>query len=535
MLNTGKSVKTGFDLGEAVEFVRQRLPQDQQIDENQIAYVLKYIYFYISVSEGGIQSGDTPENDNYYDWGLAEGITKTDIEQIATIISEKGVDATYSLVENIYTASLEASMTQNLIKSSELDNFRIKDYGEPLVELTESSSVNRGMNFDQLFGQVRTVEIIPTMTNSQFVANKSNTEVFPSSPPPKKFSMRSVILIVSIAVTLLFCTVAVGLISIKTYSAIKNSSSTQLSSNEEIKQITSQYYTQEEKNKLLEIIDTATTLEQLEKNVNEGLMVNSYFIESQGGRYPAKIALTEETAALYDNRTIYKSMYTTLTEEDLPSSKIAVARFIAEYMRYPVQISSGFMDSVIFAKNITPDPLAATLMAGGITNTRVILYSVYDLSIDSEYGIDYAVTTINHEAWHQHDLISLLNLSVDLTVLNNLSSKESIVEASETVYGEWEKINLKAEKPYSDTAFSNELFNYVEYPYKGYVTGYSMRNVVEDRAEVFSHLMSTSKKEELLEKASSDEVLQKKINIIYDNLRSYGIDPDTDLFNRSIL
>ena len=94
MLNTGKSIRTGFDLGEAVEFVRQRLPQDQQIDENQIAYVLKYIYFYISVSEGGIQSGDTPENDNYYDWGLAEGITKTDIEQIATIISEKGVDAT---------------------------------------------------------------------------------------------------------------------------------------------------------------------------------------------------------------------------------------------------------------------------------------------------------------------------------------------------------------------------------------------------------------------------------------------------------
>jgi hypothetical protein len=66
----------------------------------------------------------------------------------------------------------------------------------------------------------------------------------------------------------------------------------------------------------------------------------------------------------------------------------------------------------------------------------------------------------------------------------------------------------------------------VNHPREGFISGYAMSGLEEDKAELFATLMTTEEEDMIRKWAETDEILKNKIALLTDFLKDYNLDLD---------
>ncbi len=294
------------------------------------------------------------------------------------------------------------------------------------------------------------------------------------------------------------------------------------------------YYSPAEIVALNTAIDTANSPAQLETSLNMLMSKEPTDDGPLGNRAPTVI-LTAAGLKTANPGYKYVGQYSFPTAVQLAQTKAALHVFVAEYTRYPLQISIGFFGSLLFGVNTRIDAGVDSQKIGGEAK-RDILYSIDTLGNSaSDATVLYAHRDVNHEAWHAHDFQQLFDSIYQAAFADDGKKLEAntigpamLAQLSDP----WIALNPAGAKAYTKSTYSDSRgSDYDEHPKAGFVTGYARRDDFEDRAETFSYLMA-EKKTLVLQWAAGDSVLQKKIDYLKQNLASFGMDAQTALFDR---
>ena len=180
-------------------------------------------------------------------------------------------------------------------------------------------------------------------------------------------------------------------------------------------------------------------------------------------------------------------------ETDLARLKDYGAAFIDEWAKYPTDwiLNSG-LTTVVIAKD-----LGVNTAATWSPYNHTMFYS-------TDWGNgEYARSVIHHEFAH---LLESSYFGFPIHYPNQL----------------WESYNPTAFR-YSGNAESiNPVIARTTHPTPGFVTGYAATTLEEDRAEIYSYLMTAGRYKELMKWLPSDTVLGKKVQLYKDFMASHS-------------
>ena len=356
------------------------------------------------------------------------------------------------------------------------------------------------------------------------------TPTYPQTPAPSSKRKKITLIIAGIAILL---AATVGGIA---YEVTKNVKQAPAAAGEESqKSKKAAYFSEQSIQSLQDKITAAPSLIELENTVNDTIAKEpsakpGKTLDSLG----VKITLTQSTADRKSGFKNFAGSYVIPKESDLALVKKAVAVFVGEYTKYPKEFSGGFMNNVLFGMKVTVGGNGESVV-GGSTVYQSTLLSVEDLAKDSsEAEREQARRLVNHEAWHAHDAVILVNRSVEIKDKEpSLSISDAIKRASKERNDAWDALNSDGSASYTKLPYLSADTSYItEKPKAGFLTANALRNQYEDRATIFEYLSNETLRAKLNALGSNDPVIKKKINYVVKDISDYSIDGANEFLGR---
>ena len=188
-----------------------------------------------------------------------------------------------------------------------------------------------------------------------------------------------------------------------------------------------------------------------------------------------------------------------LSENDYAELEKYVHLFRSEFFKYPKKfIINTNLKKVVFVKNLINQSVSVAAMPD---------YYKENLYMDifvGNYDKTYQRHVVHHEFYHM----------IEEQFNGNAYYKDPI----------WAKMNDPSFQ-YGNggiNARSSDL-EPVNHPQQGFISGYSMSGLEEDKAEIYAGLMTTEEKDKLRKWAKSDKILAAKIFYLSAFLKDYGL------------
>lgn len=265
-----------------------------------------------------------------------------------------------------------------------------------------------------------------------------------------------------------------------------------------------EYITPEEKNKILNEIESAKTIPDLDFKLfnviadtfrsynRKGLSDEDYLISPEFLSNNPEAIIIKNRLSEVDLLEVEGIERTPLKESDLPMLKSFAKLFVEEYLSYPLAwINEITPPYVVFVKSLEVD----NEVVGGVEHGAVI-YNISDV-----YDEEHSRKLIHHELmhWLEHRTKSFEDPA-------------------------WPGTGYKNEYNFGST------YNYKLHPRAGFVTGYSEVNSAEDKAELYEFLFTDHDK--LSEWQKDDVLLEEKLNYLK-NFIKHRVDKMDDSYFQS--
>ncbi|MBN2695900.1 hypothetical protein JXR93_14665 [bacterium] len=198
-----------------------------------------------------------------------------------------------------------------------------------------------------------------------------------------------------------------------------------------------------------------------------------------------------------------------LTEADGKKLKKYVDLFIQEWSKYPVEwVKKSNLKAIAFVKNLNVVKQNRAAMPDAYGE---VLY--FDIGYDI-YGELYQRSTIHHEYYHM----------IEENYFGSFYYKDP----------KWNEFNEKGfeYKGGGYLAYEDNEYQYKNHPKKGFVDTYSMYGLEEDKAQVYSYLMTTEYYEKFIEWVKTDSILKNKMVYMRDFIKDKCDEMDDDYFKK---
>jgi hypothetical protein len=268
------------------------------------------------------------------------------------------------------------------------------------------------------------------------------------------------------------------------------------------------FLTSDDKQKLYDVIDSATTPEDFENKFFMALTdtFDSYNAKNQGHKndlYAPEILTAntnkiEITSGGCKTNLLEGLDLTPIRKDDMPTLKSFAKIFIDEIFKYPLPwLKQAIPPFIVFVKSAKVNGE----IVGGLEHGAVIY------NITSVEDVSFSRKLIHHELMHWLELASRTRTDTSWPEL-----PDNYIN----------KYNLSSD------------YNYLEHPADGFVTGYAKTNIAEDKAEIYSYLFSPNRILKLKRWTEADPVLNKKVEYIKGFIKARAPKMDVTFFDKYI-
>ncbi len=208
------------------------------------------------------------------------------------------------------------------------------------------------------------------------------------------------------------------------------------------------------------------------------------------------------------NLSDYVNAYAKITEigfSDLSSYQSLAVQLVDEWAKYPKQwIEASQVEGVVIAKQISVQGQVRSAMPD--IDGDIVYYAI-------DYASDYMAAVIHHEFEHL----------IEYNLFNRYDNPDE----------EWTLCNGTdfAYKGGGILAYDDPEYNDDDHPRPGFVSTYATYAIEEDKAELYSYLMTTSKYPNLMQWAKNDACLTRKVSLYKKFMRSYAPEMDDAYFD----
>ncbi len=282
-----------------------------------------------------------------------------------------------------------------------------------------------------------------------------------------------------------------------------------------------EYFREEDKARVYKAINSATNISQLETNLNSAF--SDQYSEHHGGKLGddyIEFYLTKNSLDFY---TVEVDL---AGEEQLEATKSAMTVLVNELMRYPLSFYKYLEGDFVVAENVFSNENGSVVQYWAVAEDA-IGFPLRTLNASLDYDKYYARQTIHHEIWHRiEDYRVVRYMEQQYFQYDKMIDYE---EASQILYAQWDDLNPRGK----DSYFVEDTYEQdsVRQDVKGFISGYAASAPHEDRAEMYSYMVTSRVDSTLVERVESDKHVRLKYQKMIQYLNEIGFNIEKDFIH----